>query len=326
MSAKVSIIVPIYNTECYLARCINSILDQSYMHLEIILVNDGSTDGSAQLCDSFAAVDSRIKIIHKENGGVSSARNSGIEISSGDWVTFVDSDDYIDSDFIENMMKYADCDFVASHIKAEGWKEWVDIPLETNKWERTHLKDFIQNNLNRMNFMVCKLFKKTIIDDFSIRFDKSISYGEDTLFVYKYLKHINSAATISKASYHYNCYNTSSLSKKTISWSGIDYTINRVCQAIEEIEEEFDCNSQYAKSIIVNNYLSSYIQSISQTLSFSGIYKSLKEVNKNVYVVMQVSDKTSWAKSRKRLFFDLLLQNKLYFLCSLMLYFSRYFN
>ena len=94
--AKISVIVPVYNVENYLARCVDSILDQSYGNLEIILVNDGSQDASGRICDEYAAKDRRIRVIHKENGGLSSARNAGIDAASGDYVTFVDSDDWIE--------------------------------------------------------------------------------------------------------------------------------------------------------------------------------------------------------------------------------------
>lgn len=102
--AKISVIVPVYNVEQYLARCVDSILAQSYENLEIILVNDGSRDGSGGLCDAYAAKDSRIRVIHKENGGLSSARNAGLDMASGDYVAFVDSDDWIEQHAYEWMM------------------------------------------------------------------------------------------------------------------------------------------------------------------------------------------------------------------------------
>lgn len=96
--AKISVIVSVYNVERYLARCVDSILDQSYENLEIILVNDGSKDSSGRICDEYAAKDSRIRVIHKENGGLSSARNAGIDAATGEYITFVDSDDWIEQE------------------------------------------------------------------------------------------------------------------------------------------------------------------------------------------------------------------------------------
>ena len=94
----VSVIIPVYNAEAYLERCLNSVLDQSYDQLEIILVDDGSTDSSSSICDSYATTDSRICVIHKDNGGLSSARNRGLESIHGDYIMYVDSDDFIGKD------------------------------------------------------------------------------------------------------------------------------------------------------------------------------------------------------------------------------------
>ena len=93
---KITVIVPVYNTEKYLRRCVDSILAQTFTDFELLLVNDGSTDGSGAICDEYAQKDSRVRVFHKENGGVSSARNIGIDNAQGDWITFIDSDDRIE--------------------------------------------------------------------------------------------------------------------------------------------------------------------------------------------------------------------------------------
>lgn len=99
----ISVIVPVYNTKAYLGRCVDSLLRQTYRDLEIILVDDGSTDGSGELCDSYAAGDERVRVFHKENGGSSSARNLGLDKAAGEYVGFVDSDDYVDPDMYERL-------------------------------------------------------------------------------------------------------------------------------------------------------------------------------------------------------------------------------
>ena len=101
---KVSVIVTVYNVEKYLDECVNSIINQSYSNLEIILVDDGSSDTSGQKCDTYKAVDNRIKVIHKKNGGLSDARNVGIEIATGEYISFIDSDDYVSEIFIESLV------------------------------------------------------------------------------------------------------------------------------------------------------------------------------------------------------------------------------
>jgi len=101
--ALISIIIPVYNTEKYLRRCVDSVIDQSYKNLEIILVNDGSTDTSPEICKEFASQDDRIKVVHQENGGLSAARNTGVKHATGEYISFIDSDDYVVTDYISNL-------------------------------------------------------------------------------------------------------------------------------------------------------------------------------------------------------------------------------
>ena len=100
----ISVIIPVYNVQDYLARCLDSILAQTYQNLEIILVNDGSKDNSGAICDEYAARDDRVQVIHKENGGLSTARNAGLDLAAGEYLSFIDSDDWIASDAYEHLM------------------------------------------------------------------------------------------------------------------------------------------------------------------------------------------------------------------------------
>ena len=104
---KISVIVPVYNTEKYLNRCIDSILAQTFTDFELLLIDDGSTDCSGKICDEYAAKDSRVRVFHKENGGVSSARNMGLDNAQGEWITFVDSDDWVHEDFLKKRLALA---------------------------------------------------------------------------------------------------------------------------------------------------------------------------------------------------------------------------
>ena len=110
MQEKISVIVPVYNVEAYLERCVESILKQTYSNLEILLVNDGSTDASGYLCDQLASINENIRVFHIENRGVSNARNLGIEQSRGEWLTFIDSDDFITNDYLETLISAARAD------------------------------------------------------------------------------------------------------------------------------------------------------------------------------------------------------------------------
>jgi len=112
MMSLVSVIVPVYKVEDYLRKCVDSILAQTYKNLEIILVDDGSPDNCGKICDEYALMDKRIKVIHKENGGLSDARNAGLDICTGEYIAFVDSDDWVDEDYIATFMKYAQPDTI----------------------------------------------------------------------------------------------------------------------------------------------------------------------------------------------------------------------
>ena len=107
MEDLISVIIPVYNVEKYLPECIESVLKQTHTNLEIILVDDGSPDNSPQICDEYAQKDSRIKVIHKENGGVSSARNEGLKIAKGEWISFIDADDWVEKNFCEILLNKA---------------------------------------------------------------------------------------------------------------------------------------------------------------------------------------------------------------------------
>ena len=126
MKGKISVIIPVYKVEPYLDKCIQSVVNQSYKNLEIILVDDGSPDNCPLMCDEWAKRDSRIKVIHKKNGGLSSARNAGLDIAEGDYIAFVDSDDWLDLSMYNDMMNIIenyDVDFVAGKINCYIEKE-----------------------------------------------------------------------------------------------------------------------------------------------------------------------------------------------------------
>ena len=143
--SKVSIVVPIYNVEKYLEQCIDSIINQTLKDIEIILVDDGSPDNCPQICDDYAKKDSRIKVVHKKNGGLSSARNAGIEVATGDYIGFVDSDDYIELDMYEKMYSIAienNVDFVMSdyYRVSDGGKVIATLDMDEGIYEKNKIK------------------------------------------------------------------------------------------------------------------------------------------------------------------------------------------
>lgn len=202
----ISIIVPIYNSESLLPRCVGSVLAQTASDWELVLVDDGSTDGSAEICRKYAEADARIKYIFKENGGVSSARNAGLDAARGEFVMFVDSDDAIAPNTLERVLcKQAEHDFDCvvwgcdqnGHIWApEVDEDYLDIV--------DFQKDFIRH-LNTELLCPCwnKLFKRELIN---ARFNESISHAEDFIFCLDYLKRCSNIAFIKDPLYLYDVY------------------------------------------------------------------------------------------------------------------------
>lgn len=202
----ISIIVPVYNTECYIIKCIKSIQNQTYKNLEIILIDDGSNDKSGKICDLFADIDSRIKVIHTENRGVSKARNLGINISSGKYIAFVDSDDSISPFFVEELYKVSILYNVNVAVcRIESYERFI-----LKKHKNCICNNFvILNSIKSMEYLLnldsgyacgpCnKLYKKDLIKNFN----EHISIGEDLLFNFKiYFNEKNSTVFLKRNLY-----------------------------------------------------------------------------------------------------------------------------
>ena len=208
---KISVVIPVYNTECYVARVIYSVLAQSFTDFELILVDDGSTDASGDICDRFASKDSdKVRVMHTENKGVSSARNCGIDLASGKWITFIDSDDYILPQYLQNLYSNAEkfrSDFVVTGIVRRYEEKPIDDVVR--EWpECVVTRDEISKlyELGIMQYQkgpVIKLFKREILNEYGIRFDERLSRGEDALFVYTYLLHCSRISVAPGTNYIY---------------------------------------------------------------------------------------------------------------------------
>ena len=188
MNNKISIIIPIYNVEKYLKRCLDSVVNQTYKYIEIILVNDGSPDNCGKICDEYAKIDSRIKVIHKENGGLSSARNAALDIVSGEYIMFVDSDDWIFENSLEQLNEYINMDYDIINFKFSFVKEKTENIIEFNgRTENSYecdLLSYIDKLFSgELDFFIWnKLYKRDLFD--GVRFPKGRNY-EDLATIYK---------------------------------------------------------------------------------------------------------------------------------------------
>ena len=191
----ISIIVPVYNVENYLCECIDSIRKQTYSNIEIILVDDGSTDRSGDICDEYAKIDSRIIVVHKNNGGLSSARNTGLEIASGNYIGFVDSDDFIEQTMYEKLINgfnYADNIGITScsiYRYANGVIKPYKSAWDVKRHRTVRYESFAKEVLPcKINFTVwSKLFKREIINDVKFRIGR---INEDTLYMFDISKEL----------------------------------------------------------------------------------------------------------------------------------------
>ena len=196
MSPKLSIIIPIYNTRSYLPRCLDSILSQSYTDFELLLVDDGSTDTSGAICEAYAQKDTRIKVFHKENGGICAARNTGLDHAQGEWIYQMDSDDELIPDGLQTLM---DCISEDVDVVMGGYEQY-DLDGNLIETEKDHatltlsrrdslLVLFPEHSLyySYLGYVWIRLFRNRIIQDHTLRFDITVRIKEDTLFVTQYL-------------------------------------------------------------------------------------------------------------------------------------------
>lgn len=195
----VSIIVPIYNTEQYLNKCLESICTQTYSDIEVIMVDDGSTDGSKNMANSYVERDKRFRLFSQANAGVSAARNYGLDIAEGEYVLFVDSDDWLESQMIEKLV-YNISEYNTDISCCQYDRSRCFVGGITEIWNReTVLQNFLVHKLINGS-LVNKLFKKEVIE--SKRLDETIKYGEDALFLWKTLLNVNSIAVLPDVLYH----------------------------------------------------------------------------------------------------------------------------
>lgn len=207
----VSIIVPVYNVEKYLYKCVDSIIKQSYRNIEIILIDDGSTDKSGDICDKLSLIDKRIKVFHEHNAGVSNARNTGLQKAKGNYIFFIDSDDTIDKDVILNLIKYKNEKNLVSVNHCICKKDKKKVCHYNNKrYKKDELiKEVLEGNI--LGVVWGYLFDKNIIKN--INFDIKTSYLEDFLFLIQYLNQskIEEISFIESNNYYNYCINLNSI-------------------------------------------------------------------------------------------------------------------
>lgn len=320
MDYLISFIIPVYKVEeKYLRECIESLLKISVSNIEFVLVEDGSPDNNGIICDEYAAVDERIQVIHKNHEGVSAARNKGIYISKGKYITFIDSDDWIDSQKIEKILKFINKNnydlIIYGYYDNYKDNEIIRIPKFDNKITFTENEEFIE--LKKMVFMreygslkegksggilcntVDKIIKRDLLINNNIRFDTEIAISEDALFNLEMLFHCKSAYYIDIYAYHYRKRRTSA--GKSRNFIGLEKSIIPFYSKAKDILDKyqapeilytslyyrcFDLISEQLDNVFLynkNNKLSLYQRSqlFSQIISFEPFVISIQKVRLN---------------------------------------------
>lgn len=268
---KVSVIIPVYNAEKYLKRCIDSLLTQSFRDFEIILVNDGSTDSSKKICDNYSSQDSRIIVFNQDNSGASSARNVGIDNSKGEYICFVDADDFVGTEYLSCMLDLVDSqtDLVCQGMTClkNGTESLIGFNEEEIFAIDQNCSFFDKYILFRYCGSYCKLFTRNIIQNSNIRFCRKIICAEDFDFILNYLRCCKSIKVTSDANYYYEHHENSvstHIYKFKEEYSGLCQIYKSTNDIVQLEKNESYCKQKhhlityYIQRVIFSNYRNKY--------------------------------------------------------------------
>lgn len=292
LSPEISIIVPVYNAEQYLHKCIDSILAQTLADFELWLIDDGSKDSSCEICDEYAKKDSRVHVVHKPRGGVSSARNIGLELAKGKYICFIDSDDWVDDNYLRILYPIDNEDLVCCSLVAD---RGTIIPLNDC---HLNVKKVLSCNVSRFTFGVvhCKLFRSFLLNKNKIRFREDISAGEDILFVLEYFCcDLQAVSTKSDTVYHYHRGDNSSLSSQNVPLEESLKIMELLYEDMKKLSSIYNWNNDYALKEYLCSQFFNIIRAIrgSKNTTFG---KSIVFfiVLRNYYVCNLLTDKLFW--------------------------------
>lgn len=316
----ISIIVPVYNVEAHLDKCITSIIAQTNPYWELILIDDGSTDKSGIICDEYAKKDSRIITAHQTNAGVSVARNKGIDLSTGDFITFIDSDDWVDSNYLEAFINASPKKGSITYCGITSHEQnyihrYFHYKKDSLFIHQNNERKIIEQDLFQDGGPVNKLYCAQLIKEHKLRFDSELKYHEDHLFVYKALLHAKQINFIEACGYHYIYYgNWSTNSLSHIGRRDVDGLINASNKFLKILPELFKryniTNTNYINKVSTRTGYSQLLLAIRNAYSFQ------KENHCNPYAILKFLRKqvlsiqphyTPMSRKRKLFFFILSL-------------------
>ncbi len=287
---KVSIVLPCYNVEKYLKKCINSLVVQTYTNIEMIIVDDGSSDDTLNVAKTCANIDNRIIVFSQPNKGVSTARNVAIEKSSGKYIVFVDPDDYVSNDFIEklyNRMLETESDLsVCGHIKV--YDDGKEVPSQTSHEKienKIMFKQYFIANSTFTTLMCDKMFKTNIIKENKIFFPKDVTSGQDQVFILDYLIYCKSVATINGNYYYY--YQRVGSKSKRYEYYIFQKTLSKL-EYIKKILVKNNIFSKYKEYYKIRLYMNFFSQGFLlyqyvESASFKKVFRQMKK-DTNIYI------------------------------------------
>lgn len=297
MNDFVTVVIPVYNVENYISKCLDSIISQTYKNLEIIVVNDGTKDGSLKICEEFAKKDARIRVITQENGGLSAARNTGIKNATGKYICFVDSDDYVDKDYVYQMLKAINKED-ADICSCDFW--YVDE--NGNKWERKQkvgkvyssseaIVDVLLNTQDTEVMAWNKLYKLSLFKDNNIFFPKG-KLHEDNFTTYKLYYYSKKVVLISDRLYYYLQRNNSIMGKKfnekrLHAVESIYDKIEFFKEKEENFEDEIEFHELAVKLNVLNIMIRDGYEDDKKYELIDSIISKKKEFMKNKYVTIK---------------------------------------
>ncbi len=280
----ISVIVPVYKAEKYIRKCVDSLLYQSFKNFELILVDDGSPDNSGKICDEYSQLDDRVKVIHKKNGGVSSARNTGIEYAKGEWITFIDSDDWLDKETLQVCLKFADqYEYIRFGMKSILYNDSIqeDNSLSEEWNYETYLKKIYSKETTLSVWG--GIYLRSIFISNNIRFNVNYSLGEDWLVLIQYLKCVQRIKIIDKPYYNYNKTNEDSIT--TVPSVNKFLQLNEVTQIICYDQDLLIIADKKDKATLKSNVCGLCIANMlitkSKYISIKTVVKDMKD--KNIY-------------------------------------------
>lgn len=319
----ISVIIPIYNRCDSLYKTIESVINQKYTNLEIILVDDGSTDGSLDLCNKYACQDSRIKVFHKMNGGVSSARNYGLTKATGEYVSFIDAGDYIKPHLYSDLESYFGMDminfsFYVSNCDKKENEVYTSFE-QIKKFDKLFVTDTIlpcllnlkDNEYNMsLNYSVLNLYKKSIIDNFSLKYDETLKKWEDRKFIIAYIDQCDNGVLVNKCYYVYDC-NPNNVHLSSLYYPEIvSETVKNISEREMHFKNRYDFNTDYYNNYIANVFLNLFVEVATQETN-DVAYEFISE-NLDTSLLIRIFSKYSPLDNRSKRIKSLINDRKVY--------------